>query len=63
MPRQPRGQSDSRFHQRQKLLVEWLPNAEPFLLPHAGHLLHLQNPHDMATGLAAFLARHSLESA
>lgn len=52
--------SDSRFHQRQKLLLEWLPNVEPFVLPGAGHLLHLQNASGMAEGLAAFFARHSL---
>jgi pimeloyl-ACP methyl ester carboxylesterase len=50
--------SDSRFHQRQKLLLEWLPNVEPFVLLGAGHLLHLENPSGMAEGLAAFFARH-----
>ena len=52
--------SDSRFHQRQKLLLEWLPDVEPFVLPDAGHLLHLQHPGGMAEGLAAFFARHPL---
>jgi pimeloyl-ACP methyl ester carboxylesterase len=52
--------SDSRFHQRQKLLLEWLPNVEPFVLLGAGHLLHLENPSGMAEGLAAFFARHPL---
>ena len=52
--------SDSRFYQRQQLLLEWLPNVEPFVLPGAGHLLHLENPGGMADGLAAFLARHPL---
>jgi pimeloyl-ACP methyl ester carboxylesterase len=52
--------SDSRFVERQKLLLEWLPNVEPFVLPGAGHLLHLQNPRGMAEGLAAFFARHPL---
>jgi 3-oxoadipate enol-lactonase len=52
-------ESDSRFHQRQKLLLEWLPNVTPFVLLGAGHLLHLQNPEGMAEGLAAFFARHS----
>jgi pimeloyl-ACP methyl ester carboxylesterase len=55
--------SDARFHQRQKLLLEWLPNVEPFLLPGAGHLLHLQNVTAMAEGLAAFVARHPLGAA
>src|SRR5262245_15311384 len=52
--------SDARFQQRQKLLLEWLPNVEPFVLAGAGHLLHLQNPSGMADGLAAFFARHPL---
>lgn len=56
-------ESDSRFHQRQKLLLEWLPNVEPFVLSGAGHLLHLQNPTGMAEGLAAFFGRHSLGAA
>ncbi|HET7154103.1 MAG TPA: alpha/beta hydrolase [Hyphomicrobiaceae bacterium] len=50
--------SDSRFHQRQKLLLEWLPNVEPFVLTGAGHLLHLENPGGLAEGLAGFFGRH-----
>jgi pimeloyl-ACP methyl ester carboxylesterase len=56
-------QSDARFQQRQKLLLEWLPNVEPFVLADAGHLLHLQNPSGMANALAAFFARHPLGGA
>lgn len=52
--------SDSRFHQRQDLLLEWLPNVESFVLPDAGHLLHLQNPRGMAEGLATFFGKHPL---
>ena len=52
--------SDSRFHQRQELLLRWLPNVEPFVLRSAGHLLHLENRHDLADGLVAFLARHPI---
>jgi pimeloyl-ACP methyl ester carboxylesterase len=33
----------------------WFPNAKPFVLPRAAHLLQVENPHDMAEGLAAFL--------
>ena len=36
-------------------VLEWFPNAKPFVLPQAAHLLHIENPHDMAEGLAAFL--------
>jgi pimeloyl-ACP methyl ester carboxylesterase len=48
------------FGPRQALLLDWLPNAEGFILPGATHLLHVQNPRAMAKGLAAFLARHPL---
>jgi pimeloyl-ACP methyl ester carboxylesterase len=47
------------FDQRNDLLLEWLSNAEPFILPDANHLLHVQNPHSMAKGLADFFERHS----
>jgi pimeloyl-ACP methyl ester carboxylesterase len=44
----------------QALLLAWLPNVEPFVLPDATHLLQVQNPRGMAEGLAAFFARHPL---
>jgi pimeloyl-ACP methyl ester carboxylesterase len=46
------------FDQRQELLLAWLPNVEPFVLPDATHLLHLQNPGGLAAALAGFFARH-----
>src|SRR5262245_16641757 len=52
--------SDSRFHQRQELLLEWLPKVEPFMLFNAGHLLHLENPRGLALCMATFLARHPI---
>ena len=48
------------FPARLRLLVSWLPNAEPFKLPNAAHLLHLQNPRGMAEALTSFYARHPL---
>ena len=48
------------FPERLELLLSWLPNVEPFELPDATHLLHLQNPRGMAEGLASFYARHPL---
>jgi pimeloyl-ACP methyl ester carboxylesterase len=48
------------FPERRELLLSWLPNVEPFDLPGATHLLHLQVPQAMAEGLAAFYARHPL---
>ena len=41
------------IHQR---VLEWFPNAKPFILPRAAHLLQVENPRDMAEGLATFLA-------
>jgi 3-oxoadipate enol-lactonase len=48
------------FPERLDLLTSWLPNAEPFELANATHLLHLQRPRAMAEALAAFFARHSI---
>ena len=44
------------FGEGHRLLLEWFPQAKPFVLPRAAHLLQVENPHDMAEGLAAFLA-------
>jgi pimeloyl-ACP methyl ester carboxylesterase len=44
----------------QELLLSWLPNAEPFVLPDATHLMQVENPRGMAEGLVAFYARHPL---
>jgi pimeloyl-ACP methyl ester carboxylesterase len=52
--------SDARFHQRQELLLEWLPVVEPYLLSNAGHLLHLDNGPELARALADFFARHPI---
>jgi pimeloyl-ACP methyl ester carboxylesterase len=41
------------IHQR---VLEWFPNARPFVLPQAAHLLQVENPRDMANGLVKFLA-------
>jgi pimeloyl-ACP methyl ester carboxylesterase len=48
------------FHERAGLLLEWLPNAEPFGLPDATHLLQVENPGALATALTAFFARHPI---
>ena len=49
-----------RFPETQRLLLEWLPNAESFVLPRATHFLQVENPRDMADGLIEFFARHPL---
>lgn len=51
-------ESDPVFAERQELLLSWLPNAKPFVLPDATHMLQLQNPHEMAEGLVDFFTRH-----
>jgi pimeloyl-ACP methyl ester carboxylesterase len=48
------------FAERQKLLLQWLPNAEPLDLPGLTHLLHGQDPTAVADGLAGFFARHPI---
>ena len=48
------------WSERQELLLAWLPNVEPFVLPDATHLLQVQNPHAMAAALVNFFARHPL---
>jgi pimeloyl-ACP methyl ester carboxylesterase len=55
--------SPQTFPERRELLLSWLPNVEPFDLPGATHLLHVENPQGMAEALASFFARHPIESA
>lgn len=54
--------TDPIFRGRRELLLAWLPNAEPFELPEATHLLYVQNPRGMAEALADFFARHPLSA-
>ena len=49
-----------RFVETKRLLLEWLPHAEGFVLPGAAHGLQMQNPSGMAGALADFFARHPL---
>ena len=55
------GEVSPSFGRRHDLLLGWLPRAEPFVLPDANHLLHVQNPAGMADGLARFLASHPID--
>ncbi len=57
------GESDalwSRFGETHRLLLEWLPHAEEFVVPGATHFMQIENPRAMAEALAAFWARHRL---
>lgn len=49
-----------RFEETNRLLLEWLPNVEGFVLPGTTHLMQVENPVAMAEALASFLARHPL---
>jgi pimeloyl-ACP methyl ester carboxylesterase/Tfp pilus assembly protein PilF len=50
-----------KHRQRRDLMLQWLPSVEPFVLPDAGHLLHLENPRGLAEGLSSFFARHPID--
>ena len=52
--------SPAMFADRQKLLLRWLPNAEPLDLPGLTHLLHAQDPAAVVGGLTGFFARHPI---
>lgn len=51
-----------RFAETYRLLLDWLPRAEGFVLPGATHFLQLENPRAMAEALAEFFARHPLSA-
>lgn len=51
---------DPIWSERQELLLSWLPNVEPFVLPGATHLLQVEKPRPMADALARFFGRHPL---
>lgn len=42
------------FREGRELLHQWFPRLEELDVPEAGHLLPLQNPKGLASGLAAF---------
>jgi pimeloyl-ACP methyl ester carboxylesterase len=50
---------DPIWGERHRVLVGWLPNVQPLVLPDATHLLQVAHPRDMARGLADFFGRHS----
>ena len=50
--------SPPRIAERSEVIRSWFPQAEHFSLPHAGHLLMVENPTAMAQALSNFFARH-----
>lgn len=51
---------DPIWKERHELLLDWLPDAEPLVLPQSSHLMQVTNPDRVATALSAFFARHPL---
>jgi pimeloyl-ACP methyl ester carboxylesterase len=49
-----------RFAETYRLLLEWLPNADGFVLPAATHFLQIEKPRPLAAALSDFCARHPL---
>jgi pimeloyl-ACP methyl ester carboxylesterase len=47
-----------RFTETYRLLLDWLPNAEGFVLDDAAHFQPVEDPRRMAEALAGFYARH-----
>jgi pimeloyl-ACP methyl ester carboxylesterase len=50
------------FAQSNEKLIDWLPAAEPFTLADATHMLQMNNPADMGSGLIDFFAKHPIRS-
>jgi pimeloyl-ACP methyl ester carboxylesterase len=48
-----------RFTETYRFLLEWLPDADGFVLPDATHFLQIENPRALAQALSKFWARHS----
>jgi pimeloyl-ACP methyl ester carboxylesterase len=48
------------FVEGHDLVKQWLPQAEPFVLPEATHALQMMNARGMAEALAGFFARHPM---
>ena len=49
-----------RFIEASRLVQQWFPDAERFVLPGASHLLMVQNPQAMGDRLTEFYARHPI---
>lgn len=50
----------ARFGETHRLLLEWLPHVQGFVLPDAAHGLQMQNPRGMADALGDFCAHHPI---
>ena len=50
----------ARFGEVYRLIQEWVPHAEGFVVPGAAHFLTIQNPRGMADALYNFWQRHRI---
>jgi pimeloyl-ACP methyl ester carboxylesterase len=51
---------DPIWGERHQLLLDWLPNVTPVVIPETSHLMQVESPAAVADGLAKFFARHPL---
>jgi pimeloyl-ACP methyl ester carboxylesterase len=51
---------DPIWGERHRVLLDLLPNVEPFVLPTATHLLQIENPRDLAAVCARFFSAHAV---
>ena len=49
-----------RFGETHRMLLDWLPHVQGFILPDATHFLHIQNPGGMAKALVDFFVHHPI---
>ena len=56
-------ETDSWFTDSHELLHSWFPRIDDCIIKDVGHLLHMQRPEHVLSGVAAWLARHPMPRA
>ena len=51
---------DPIWRERHELLLEWLPNIKPMIVPNTSHLMQVESPAAVAECMAKFFMRHRL---
>jgi pimeloyl-ACP methyl ester carboxylesterase len=51
---------DPIWGERHQLLLDWLPNVKPLVVPETSHLMQVESPAAVAQGLVEFFMRHRL---
>jgi hypothetical protein len=57
------GMVTSIFPEAHRLLLDWLSNAQEYVLPNATHCLQMMIPQNVAVATATFCARHVIQVA